>query len=764
MMKKFLLLLTGVMLCFFFSCTKDEKLSSEKQILEFSISSFGSNGNGKIDEVAKAITFEVPSGTDVTKLAPLIKVSPSATVVPAIGVEQDFTNPVSYTVTAEDGSVQVYVIKVVVLKSVEKQLLSFKLAGLTPEVTGKVDEVKKTVSLQVPFGTDVTGLVPTITFSKGAAVTPASGAKQDFTKAVTYTVTAEDGSKQEYVVAVEVGKNSEKKISEFKLAGITPQVAGVVNEEKKTISLSVPFGTDVTGLVPTITSSKGAVVTPASGAKQDFTKAVTYTVTAEDGSKQEYVVAVEVGKSSDKKISEFKLAGITPQVAGVVNEEKKTISLSVPFGTDVTGLVPTITSSKGAIVTPASGAKQDFTKAVTYTVTAEDGSKQEYTVTIVVCEAAKSSLKRMTAFRFAGLTPPVDGVVDETRKTISVTVHFGTNVRSLMPSITISEKAKVSPASAESMDFIIPVDYTVTAEDGSAQVYRVEVKVAPEVILGKESKIVAFKFAGLTPAVVATVDEGSRSIYALVPFGTDITKLVPTITISGDASISPKSNVETDFSRGITYTVTAMDGKTKTKYDVSVEVAKEANPNAPVITSVKNADNLMPGIGKIVVLGKNLRKEGKISRIKIGNTTLVGTVNEEGTEITASMSPAIAVGATKVSVRVDVDNSNELDITIKENPFPAPVIESVDKTALVDGDEIVITGSNFMAEGNGVLLTLKSFPNTPVSLVLVSETPTMLKFKFDKSKSAKLKSGPYKLSVYSNGKKVNYGVDINVTL
>lgn len=44
-------------------------------------------------------------------------------------------------------------------------------------------------------------------------------------------------------------------------------------------------------------------------------------------------------------------------------------------------LVPTITVSDGAVVTPANGVAQDFTQPVTYTVTAADGTQVKYTVT-----------------------------------------------------------------------------------------------------------------------------------------------------------------------------------------------------------------------------------------------------------------------------------------------------------------------------------------------------------------------------------------------
>ena len=75
------------------------------------------------------------------------------------------------------------------------------------DAEGDVDEDAKTVEIEVPNGTDVTELVPTIAFT-GASVSPESGVAQDFTDPVTYTVTAADDSTQEYVVTVTVRRRS----------------------------------------------------------------------------------------------------------------------------------------------------------------------------------------------------------------------------------------------------------------------------------------------------------------------------------------------------------------------------------------------------------------------------------------------------------------------------------------------------------------------------------------------------------------------------
>lgn len=54
--------------------------------------------------------------------------------------------------------------------------------------TGAIDEAAKTITVYVPATVDITSLVPTITYSRNATVSPASGVAQDFSQPVTYLV------------------------------------------------------------------------------------------------------------------------------------------------------------------------------------------------------------------------------------------------------------------------------------------------------------------------------------------------------------------------------------------------------------------------------------------------------------------------------------------------------------------------------------------------------------------------------------------------
>ena len=81
----------------------------------------------------------------------------------------------------------------------------------------------------------------------------------------------------------------------------------------------------------------------------------------------------------------------------------------------------------------------------------------------------ESSEKNILSFKFAA--PAVEATISESAHTIMAVVPFGTNVTGLVPIITVSEKATVVPASGTVVDFTNPVDFTVTAKDGSTVVY-----------------------------------------------------------------------------------------------------------------------------------------------------------------------------------------------------------------------------------------------------------------------------------------------------
>ncbi|MEY3053092.1 MAG: hypothetical protein RLY31_2877 [Bacteroidota bacterium] len=189
-------------LVFFSACKKDEDgmpTSTEANITSFSFESLNPVVNAAIS--GTNITAEVPFGTDVTSLAPTIKVSAGARISPASGLPRDFSTTVSYTVTAQDGSTtKDYSVTVSVLDPEDAVISAFEI----PEATSvDIDQAAKTILVRVYDGTDVSALVPTVTtIPASATLEPASGVAQDFSSPVTYQVSFGNISST-YAVTVE---------------------------------------------------------------------------------------------------------------------------------------------------------------------------------------------------------------------------------------------------------------------------------------------------------------------------------------------------------------------------------------------------------------------------------------------------------------------------------------------------------------------------------------------------------------------------------
>ena len=165
--------------------------SPDKTVFSFA---FGDLGAATVS--GTNITLDVLWGTPVSQLAPTLKIADKASVIPASGSVSDFTKPVSYTVTAEDGSTTAYRVAVTILpKSSAREITACQFGAFGAAV---IDG--ETINMAVPASQSLKTLAPTFTVSRFATIRPASGSANDFTKSVTYTVTAQDGSTKDYKV------------------------------------------------------------------------------------------------------------------------------------------------------------------------------------------------------------------------------------------------------------------------------------------------------------------------------------------------------------------------------------------------------------------------------------------------------------------------------------------------------------------------------------------------------------------------------------
>ncbi|MBT4265091.1 MAG: hypothetical protein HOD85_12875 [Deltaproteobacteria bacterium] len=557
------------------------------------------------------ITATVPFGTDLTALVPAFTTNGLSVEVDFIvqingETANDFSNPVIYRVVGPDGSIQDYTVTVIVApNSASKDITAFSFtdanAALTSTVIATISGTEITAT--VPFGTDVTALVPIFT-TNGSSVEVGGTAQisgttaNDFSSVVTYRVTADNSTAQDYTVTVTPAQNNnEKDITAFSFtdanAALSSTVAATISGT--TITATVPFGTDLTALVGTFTTTGssvkvGATVQTSGTTPNNFSSAVTYTVTAGDSTTQDYTVTVTVAPdNTTKDITAFSFtdanAALTSTVVATISGT--TITATVPYGTDLTALVATFTTTGSSVevnstVQTSGITANDFSSAVTYRVTADNSSTQDYTVTVTV--APDNTTKDITIFSFtdanAALTSTVVATISGT--TITAMMPYGTDVTALVATFGTTGSSVAVGGTAQNSgtttnDFSSPVTYTVTAGDSSTQDYTVTVTPAQN---NNEKDITAFSFtdanAALSSTVVATIS--GTTITATVPYGTDLTALVATFTTTGssvevDSTVQTSGTTDNDFSSAVTYRVTAGDTTTQ-DYTATVTVAE----------------------------------------------------------------------------------------------------------------------------------------------------------------------------------------------
>jgi len=208
---------------------------------------------------------------------------------------------------------------------------------------------------------------------------------------------------------------------------------------------------------------------------------------------------------------------------------------------------------------------------------------------------APSSPKAITAYSLAG----VAGTINETAKTIAVTMPSGTNVTALVATFTTTGASVTVAAAPQTSgttqnNFTAPAAYLVTAADGTTATYTVTVTATTAANSAKA--ITAYSLAWTTgnPGTATGTISGATSPYSIavtVPFGTSITPLaaIATFTTSGanvvkvggvGGTVQTSAVTSNNFTTSpMAYTVIAADGSTAI-YNVTVTVVPTNTANA----------------------------------------------------------------------------------------------------------------------------------------------------------------------------------------
>ncbi|HUW06755.1 MAG TPA: T9SS type A sorting domain-containing protein [Williamwhitmania sp.] len=680
------------------SATYSWSLSLQAYSTETGISSFvfpGKTLSSAINSTDHTVSVEVGMHEDVSSLTPTFALAQGATAsVNGAWQESgrdtnDFTSPVVYTVVAEDSTTTtdwtVSVTKAIAANS-GKAILAY--AFVTPTDSALIDAASHTITAYIPFNQDLTSLVAD--FSLSAYATASIGAMpqvsgstaNDFTAPVTYTITAEDGATQEWMVTVvqnavvpgetcsdpivavegenyannaytnqyfiytptedgriglsgcysssklyilfsdcsnqvgsgsmfcgredtyivkagvpriiylkdirgeswhlsKYGPSSEKIFYYFRVQGLSD--IAVANSDDHTINLPFDPTTNLSSLQTEFLLSDGATLYI--GDTQlfkndylDYTNPFTLTIKAQDGSTQDWqVIATKRAVGTGNSFLQF---GVDGQVGdAVIDTANHSITVGVAAGTDLNWLSHYFilsnyaSAARDGFTVHVSNDDLDFTNPVTYTITSEAGDAQDWTVTVVE-GAVQNIYADITSFRLDQQSH--QPLINKATRTVLVYVAKGTDHSALIPTFYLSAgaTAKVGAALQESEvtanDFTAPVVYSVTSEDGlTTRSWEVRV-------VDTETDFVAFSLQGQASS---TIDIASRSITVNMPYGSSLANLAATFTLSGGGATAkvgaaPQQSGVTanNFTAPVVYSVTSEDGLTTTDWTVTADV------------------------------------------------------------------------------------------------------------------------------------------------------------------------------------------------
>ncbi len=482
-------------------------------------------------------------------------------------------------------------------------------------------------------------------------------------------------------------------LSDLKVDGVT--VTGF-NPATLTYDVELPYGTTT---VPTVTytlnDAKATAIKTDAAALPGST---TVAVTAEDGLvSQTYTINFTIAApNTEANIITYTVAGVN----ATIDNGTHTITATVPYTTDITNLVATFTLSDGATakvggVDQVSGVTaNNFTSPVTYTVTAQDGTTTQDWVVTITKAAEPNHEANITAYSING----VDGVINSGDHTISVTLPYGTNVTNLVATFTLSTNATAKVGGVDQVsgttpnDFTNPVTYTVTAEDGtSTQDWVVTVTVTPA---SNAKDITSFTISG---QVSSTIDAVAGTVAVVMPYGTNVTALTPTIEVSQFATIDPASGVAQDFTNPVTYTVTAQDNSTRA-WTVTVTVQPASN-DATVSSTVYTVSNVDGTI-------TNVPYNATLATFKSNITPAAGATFEVYQSDGTTVATDLQTGYKLICTAQDGTTTKTYTITLNPAPATPIVYEPFDYTvgtalqgqggwtALNSGDDLLIATGN----------------------------------------------------------------------
>lgn len=559
----------------------------ENDILGFSVT--GQSKAAVIDTTNHEVYFYVPDNIGTTNFQPTISVPAGATVAPASGAWQDFTDPVVYTVTSADDVDQTWtVMRMVQNTTAEMHDFSVPAMNLIPGNISLINHDAHTIQFVVPSNTNVTALVPNFGLSPGATASPAVKEACDFSSPVTYTITAEAGNTQTWTVTCLKSTTQ----YEYQVKHYLQDLTGSGYTLSDTIAYSDLQGAAVTAEPREYYGFTEKTDHPDRVASGSVTDTGTLVMKLYYDRNLYNLQFVENGGSTVEDINNIRYDSVFSPPLDPTRTDyvfdgwytDEALTQEYDFSNPVTEshilyakwIYDAFTVSyrmpdESLLLSENYINGTVFTRPADPVITGKSLMgwylEPTFTTPYLFDQPLTADKSLYAKYLFSGkdvlsVYVPGQTVVGTTVNTSnhSFTFHmpFGSDVSALTPMFNISEGASISPISGSTQDFGSPVTYTVTAENGGQQTWTANCIVD----FNPANAITAFTVPGQSGT--SLIDSSAHTVTFSVPYGTNLTALTPTVTISPDATVSPLSQAAVDFSgqqHMVAYNVTAQNGE-----------------------------------------------------------------------------------------------------------------------------------------------------------------------------------------------------------
>ncbi|MHC1722385.1 MAG: S-layer homology domain-containing protein [Aminipila sp.] len=472
---------------------------------------------------------------------------------------------------------------------------SFASHNVTGIITGT------NIAVIVPYGTIVTNLVPTITVSAKATILPISGTANNFTAPVTYTVTAEDGTKKAYIVTVTVA--ADPNIATVNLAKNAAESATYAEMNQAAATSEDAIKDALKSTATTEINDNGVTVTIN---KESYTGPVAGTSADPAGTNGSYEFTVTVSKGSQTQITEKKtiiikataFTGVSDvDAVAAAKTAIKDSTVTVAFGADQTAKTAAVQSYVDGLLT---GDSTGVTATVTfnsetgkYDVAIAKGSvKDSTTITMTITEDADPDIATVNHAKNAAESASYaemnqaaatseDAIKDALKSTAT------TEINDNGVTVTINKESYTGPVAGTSAD---PAgtngsyEFTVTVSKGS-QTQKTEKKTIT---------IKAIAFTGVSDVdAVAAAKNAIKDSTVTVAFGADQTTKTAAVQsyvdglLTGDAT-GVTATVTFNSGTG-KYDVAIVKGSVEDSTTITMTIAEDADPDIATVNHAKNA-------------------------------------------------------------------------------------------------------------------------------------------------------------------------------